>query len=89
MGVLSLCLKYEHVCSLLWLGLVVVTVDAAPHCVEILDAGVLPLIKGHIGVHFYVSVNNRGPDPTEVQVTSITMHLLLTYFGNHRKLRIW
>uniref|UniRef100_A0A1B6L9D6 Uncharacterized protein n=1 Tax=Graphocephala atropunctata TaxID=36148 RepID=A0A1B6L9D6_9HEMI len=44
---------------------------ATPRCVEILDSGLLPTVKDHIGIHFFVTVMNRGPEATEVEVNMV------------------
>ncbi|XP_046677144.1 uncharacterized protein LOC124365224 isoform X2 [Homalodisca vitripennis] len=54
-----------------WLCLLGTEVSASPRCVEILDAGLLPVVKDHIGIHFFVTVINRGPEATEVEVTMV------------------
>lgn len=53
----------------LYVGLLlVVAAHGVFHCVEVVDAGVLPVIRGHIGIRFFVTVTNRGPDTTDIEV---------------------
>lgn len=57
-----------HLCAGL---LLVEVVRGTSRCVEIVDAGVEPVIRGHIGIQFFVTVTNKGSDPIDLDVKTV------------------